>query len=489
VNLINKTFVTITDKIKGDSLKARGARGVVTLGIGTVAERGLRLVRNMILARLLAPDDFGLMAIIIAISTLFEVFSDIGVRQSVIHNKKGAEYEYLNMVWWLQTVRSLVLFAIMFLIAPSISSFYGKPELTLFLRIAFVAGIFHGVISPRVHALQKELRFGRWVFISQGAGFLGTVFAIGSAFWFRNTWALVIGFTAEALSRCLLSFILCPFWPRFRIDWNSSKELLRYVRGMVGLSFLTIVYMQADVFVLGKLMPTKQVGMYVLALALARQPTGMFSRVIGDVLLPVFAEKQDDKQSLCRAALKMIRTTVVLGIPLVAIAAIFAGSILSVVYGPKYAAVAVPFGILCAAQLFRIQKTILGVTYLALGKQHLHRRFVLIMVTIILIAMYPGVKFFGLVGAACVLLLADVIGLSMHVVGMQGLIGLRFRDYASCCLPCVWLLPIMLWPIVVLRLMGETSGWMEAMVAILGLLISYLIYFKPRFIYRRPILL
>ena len=84
MNLINKTFVTITDKIKGDSLKARSARGAAVLGIGTVAGRGTRFVRNMILARILAPDEFGLMAIIMVAAMAFEAFTEVGIKQSVI---------------------------------------------------------------------------------------------------------------------------------------------------------------------------------------------------------------------------------------------------------------------------------------------------------------------------------------------------------------------------------------------------------------------
>lgn len=472
--------------VRGTGLKARCARSSIILGTATFGERALRLIRYMILARLLAPEDFGLMAIVIATSAVFEAFSDVGIKQSVIHNKRGAESEYLNMAWWLQTVRGLGLFAIVFLIAPWIGTFYGKPELTLFLRIAFVATIFHGLISPRVHALQKELRFGRWVFISQGGAALGTVFAIILAFWIRNAWALVIGFTAEAISRCFLSFILCPFWPRFRIDRNSLNELLRYVRGMVGLSFLTIVLMQTDIFVLGKLMPIDQVGMYVLALTLARQPTSMFSRVIGSVLLPAFAEKQHEKIALCNALLRIIKPTVMFGVPLIAFAVVFAGPILSVIYTPKYAAVAIPFSILCVSALCRTQKTILGTMYLAIGKPHLHRRFVLIMLATILIAMYPAVKLLGLTGAALVLLFADVLGLCMHVIGMPRLIGLRFRDYASCWVPVVWLAPIVLWPTVILRPSGATSWKMEIMLAVLGLFISYLLYFTSRFYHKKP---
>jgi O-antigen/teichoic acid export membrane protein len=480
-NGIGKVVFEKVNLLRGTGLRARCARGSIILGAATFAERALRLIRNMILARILAPEDFGLMAIVLASSTIFEAFGDVGVRQSVIHSEGGGQSEYLNMAWWFQGVRGLGIYTVGFLLAPFVGSFYGNPELTLFLRIALVTVVFSGLASPGVHILEKELRFGRLVFVRQGGAALGTVIAILLAVWIRNVWALVIGFTTETIAYCLFSFIACPFWPKFRIDKNSIEDLLKYARGMLGLSLLIIVSMQTDIFVLSKLMSSGQVGMYALALALAQQPIAMFSKIMGSVLLPAFAEKQWQRDTLCREMLKMIRSTVLIGVPLIGLAVILAGPILSVIYGQRFVAVAIPFSILCVSVLFRIQKTILGTMYLALGKPNLHRRFVLIMVTVIIIAMYPAVKLFGLAGAAGVLLFADVIGLSMHVIGMPQLIGLRLRDYISCWLPCAWLVPVILWPILILGPMGATSEKTKTGLIILGLFISYLIYFRPRF--------
>lgn len=435
MNLINKTFVTITDKIKGDSLKARASRGAIILTVATFIERLMRLVRNMVLARLLAPEDFGLMAIVMAVLTCIEAFTDVGVRQSVIQNKAGAKAEYLNIAWWFQAVRGLGLFVIAFLGAPAICSFYDKPELLGMLRVSIMVVLFSGLISPRLFVLEKEFRFLKVAFLVHGSALLGALLTISLALYMQNVWVLVIGYVGQSVLTCFLSHVLCPFRPNFTIDRNSFNEILRFCRRMLGLSFLTVVSLQTDVFVLGKLVPTAQVGMYALALSLALQPVGMFGQTINRVLLPAFAEKQDDRKFLRHATLKLIRTMVAIGVPLVAIIAIFAGYILSVVYGSRYAAVAVPFGILCASQLFRIQACILAVLFLATGQPHLQRRYVILLAALIIGLIYPGVVLFGLAGAAGVILLANAIGLFMQVMWIREQIGLRFLDYACCWLP------------------------------------------------------
>lgn len=435
MSISKKTISGIVSRLRCNSLKARGARGAMVLTVATFIERLTRLVRNMILARLLAPEDFGLMAIIMAASVFVEASGDIGIRQSVIHNIQGRDPEYLNMAWWLQTVRALCLYAIAFLVAPLISWFYGRSELVLILRIAFVTMIFNGVMSPRAHVLEKELRFGRWVFIAQGSAALSTVLTVTLAFWIRNLWALVIGFTVEAILRCLLSFIFCPFRPRLRIDRRSLSELLRYARGMLGLTLLTIVAVKTDVVVLGKLVSAEQVGIYALAFTLAQQPTVMFGYTIGRVLLSVFAQEQDSKQVLRRYVLRITRLTFMFGIPLLILVVIYAKQILSLVWGPKYAAGAIPFAILCFSMLFSIQGLTLSKIYLAVGQPHLHRRFVTLLAILIIGMMYPGVVLFGLSGAAGVLLLSNAIAVCAQVIWVRKVIGLRFRDYIRCLIP------------------------------------------------------
>lgn len=465
MSLINNLESGIVNRLRGNSLKARSTRGVMTLGIGTVAERGLRFVRNMILARLLAPEQFGLMAIVMAASMFLEAFNDVGVKQSVIHNKKGDKAEYLNVAWWFQAVRGLGLFAVAYISAPWISHFYKSAELLPLMRFAFVAILFNGLISPRVHVLEKKIRFGKWVFLFQGSGLLGTLMSLGLAFFvMRNVWALVIGFVAEAMLRCLLSFVLCPFLPKLTIDRDNLSEILKYARRMLGIPILAVIAFQLDVLVLGKVVPAEQVGMYWLGLQLALQMSILFSKVIYPVLLPAFAEKQVDNESVCTAAKKITMWTAVLGIPITTFLVGCANPVLSIVYGSEYATVAMPFGLLCIYVLLRTNGSILSQVYFAIGKPHLHRRFVALRLAILAILIYPSIVLFGLVGAAAVVLLANFTGLCMQVIWMRKVIGLRFTDYVYCWIPGLRLAAIVLVPVVLLRFFGNGTLFLNVVV-------------------------
>jgi lipopolysaccharide exporter len=427
---------------QGSSLKARSARGSLILATGSFFERGMGLIRAMILARILAPGDFGLMAIVMSVLAVLSSLTDIGVQQSIIRHPEGNKKEYLNIAWWIQVARASGLFIVAFLIAPTICRFYGKPELLNLLRVSFLVVIFGGFTSPCLYLLDKEFRFVKALCLMQGSSLLGTVVAIILAFYMQSVWILVIAQLVQTGVQCLLSHILCPFRPMLKIDREYFKDILSFGRGMAGLSFLTIISMQTDVFVMGKLLPSKQVGMYALALSLAQQPMLLFGRTIGRVLLPAFAEKQNDKKALCSAVIRILKSILLFGVPLSVLAAIWSKTILSVIYGAQYSVVAVPFALLCFAMLFYVQAVVLVSIYIGIGKPHLHRRYVTLLAGLIICLIYPGIKLFGLAGAAGALLFSHIIAVLMQIIWMKSAIGLRFKDYLSCWVPWASAQPI-----------------------------------------------
>lgn len=457
-NRISRIIYDNVGLMRGSDLKAKSARGAVLFGAGTVTDRGLRFVRNMILARILAPDEFGLMAIVMVAAMVLELFLEHGVRLSVIQNKRGADREYLNAAWWVQAIQGLVLFLIGTFLAPLISSFYNKPELLNLLRVALLAILFRGLISPRMSVLRKEYKYGRVVLLLQGSGIMGTFIAIGLAFMMRNVWALVIGFVAEAAILCLLSYILVPFLPRFGIDRESLSELMRFVLGLIGSPILVMIANQTDIVVLGKMVTDERLGMYSLALHLAYLPAILFDRTIRPVLLPAFSEKQDDKDFLRRAILKISRGGAIFGMSLTAFMATCAGGILLLAYGPKYVAVAVPFTVLCVCALIRIQSGVFTVAYLALGRPRLHRRLIALRAAVVVSLMYPAIVIFDLPGAAGVILLANIVILCFQVLLMKRLIGLQFLKYVRCWLPGLFACSIVLGSATLLQVFGIQSA-------------------------------
>ena len=405
--------LTKLDILTSNRLIARSLRGGAVLSFGTFLERGVRFLRNIALTRLLAPNQFGLMALVIASNGLFEVLTEVGIRWAVIQNKKGDTPEFLNAAFWFGAVRGTGLYLIGFFATPFIASFYQEPALNSFLKISFLAILLNGFTNPGIYVLEKKLRFLPQVAVIQGAGLMGTAVSLVLAIFYPNVWALIIGFVCEACFRCAGSNVVSSFRPSWRVDPQARKDLFQFSRGILGMPLLTYLFMQADIFVLGKFCTKDMLGLYAMALSLASMPQMCFSRIAGKLVLPVFSEMQDRRDRLAGNLLRMNRLIFVFGLPATVVASIFAAPILEITYGPKYVPVAGAFSFLNFYYLIYMSNAIITSAYLALGRPDLQRLFTLVRLLILMVGLVPMVYYFEAAGAAAMrvlcMLLAGIV--------------------------------------------------------------------------------
>jgi O-antigen/teichoic acid export membrane protein len=475
----------IRNILQGDSIKARSARGMIKLGAGTGVERILRLVRTIILTRILAADQFGLMAIVLVIVNVFEQLSEVGLKLSVVQNKRGSEPEYLNATWWFQAIRGLGLFAAAFLAAPWVSSFYDKPNLLKYLQVALLAIIFRGFVSPLAHALRREFKFGLMVLHVQGSALLGTIITIVCAFVFKDIWALIIGYVVENFFLCLLSYIIAPFKPRLSLDRSCLKELTAFARGMFGVPSLSLIGYAAPTFVLGKMVTEEQLGLYVLAGQLISIPLDFFTKIISPVLLTGFAKKQDDIVSLNNAVLRISELIAVVSLPLVGYIMVCAPALMFFLWGPQYIDATIPCVLLGLLIASRTQSSVLGTVYVAVGRPYLHRRYVILMTSVIILLIYPAVRYYGLAGAAMTSVAGSYSALFMQIFWSRRAIPLKFGRYIGCFIPGLMMTFPTAIAIRLLLLFNINSLILILVVGAVLLLVTYFVYFGNIFMINR----
>lgn len=442
-NLTKKSGIagTVNTYLSGNNLKAKCVRGVTILGAGTAVDRGVKFVVQMILTRLLVPEEFMVWGIIHAIIAICEAVAEVGVRQSIVRSERGATPEFMNVAWWFQVFRGVTLYALAMALSPVISGFYftSKPailelyprqELLLLLNIAFTSILCNALTSPGVFVLRKEFRFGKLLFFQQGSALLGTLVTILIAFFVvNNAWAIVLGYLVENVFRCVISFVICPFLPRFKLDRDCFKELLEFVRGVVGMPILTVIVTQIDDFFLGRMILPGVYGMYTRAKVLSNMPQQLFAQVINPVLLPAFSEKKNDIHGTRKGLLIMTAATCVLYLPMLVFIALNARFLLSVVWGPDYGMLALSFIWLFGLVVVRTQSFYLVSMTMALGKPHLVRIFLIIRVVLAAATIYPAIKLYGVSGAAMILTVSSLIALIAQVVLIMRDIQMKFTAY------------------------------------------------------------
>lgn len=411
-------------------LGTRALRGGSVLAAGTLVERLARLGRNMLLARIIAPDQFGLMAVVLAVLVLLEAITEVGVAQAVIQNKQGMTAEFLNVAWWFGIARGLVIALIALPLAAPIASFYDMPELAALLTVAPLSVVFTGLMSPRIYALQREFRFGATLVSMQGAGLAGTLVTIGLALWLENVWALLLGTIFEAFARFVLSFTFAPFRPSLGWDAQSRRELFRFTRGMAGLSLLTFLIMQADAVVLAKTVTVEALGLYTMAIALAAFPLTVFVKVVQPLVVPILARLQDDMAAMCHMVLRMSRLVWLFGLPMVAIMATVSEPLLVLVYGrQEFSRAATAFSLYALFVVVYMASMVTFSVYLAIGRPELQRRFTLVRAVLVVVLLYPLALHWGGAGAASALLAAMLGAMVVQLVNLRRVIGLGIVDY------------------------------------------------------------
>lgn len=435
MNLLKLTIKRIITFTKEDSLLGRSLRGGGFLAAGSFLENGGRFIRNIILARLLVPEAFGIMATITASVAVIEAITQIGLRQSTIQNKNSTEIGFINAVWWISSLRGFVLYAIAFFTAPHIATYFNQPDATNVLRIGFLVVLLNGLISPRVYLLEKELRFKKWVILMQGAAISGVILAIVASFYLRSVWGLVLGYLSESFLRLILSFIFCPMMPAFKISREHAGSVIQFSKKMFGLPFLMMVYAQLDIYVIGKVLTLNALGMYVLVRSIADMPSTFFSKIVDPIILPVFSKLQDD---ILKIKIILFQTTEYAGyflIPLACFFIFFSTPLLSLVYGVEYVALALPFAIMNITVLMLMMFSMIVQTYFALGQPNIHRNASFVRTLTFVILIYPFTKYFGLTGTALAALISMIILKFIQLIYAKHLLKFTTREYASRWLP------------------------------------------------------
>ena len=429
----NMAYRVVTTKLKslifGNHLQARVFRGGAWLGSANVGEQTARFARNLILVRLLAPSVFGTMAIVLAAAGVVQCLTDVGAKEALIQNPRGGERHYINAAWWIAFLRALFTYSLLFAAAPWIARFYGNNELAPLLRVAVLGVFFEGAMSTVAYLRIKEMRFSKWALIYHGGSVCGIILTVVLGIVYRNVWALVIGTCSESVFRCILSYIVCPYWPTLRVHWPALKDLLQFSKGLFGLSLLNLIFSRADVFVLAKLFSPAELGIYTMAVYLIQVPAGFLINLMSQLFLPMFSKIQEDVSQTNVVLLKIARIVFSLGLPVVIFLSFCGRPLLHLLYGNAYAAAAPALAVAGCVALLNVLNAQITAVFYSSGKPALHRGCVLLMAVLMAITTYPLARLTGTLGGQLAALIAIAAGFAFQVYRLRWVTGFTAGNY------------------------------------------------------------
>ena len=325
-----------TSRDKGSSgqtgLRARAISGTALTVVSFGGQNALRLASNLILTRLLFPEDFGLMALVQVVIAGLGMFSDIGLHAAIVQDKRGDDPVFLNTAWTLQIGRGVLLWIVILLLAVPVAGFYEAPLLAQLLPVAGLVVVIQGMNSMRMATANRSLHLGRLTAMTLGTKAFGVVVTVLLALWLQSVWALVLGSLVGTSLLMLLSHIVLPgHRDRLHFEMSAAGQLFRF-GGYIFLATIAGFFVnQGDRAILGKFVSLDVLAIYNIGLFIATVPVMVGRAVMRRVMFPLYARRPPSEHEdnalkiakarrLCTAALLAFSAVMALvGVPLIEI--------------------------------------------------------------------------------------------------------------------------------------------------------------------------
>ncbi len=297
------------------------------------SDRLIGLISMVVLARLLTPADFGIIAMASVVVGLIDVLLDLGVNIALIHNHEADREDY-DTAWTLRLCQAALVSIVIFFGAPLAADYYNNPLVTDVLRVMAFSVLIGGLENIGIVAFQKNMEFGKdfqFFFYKRVAGFAVTLIA---AFLLHTYWAMVIGALSGRIVGVLLSYKMHPHRPRF--SFSRLRHIWSFSQWVLVRNIGAYLDSSTDKLIVGGRTDAGIIGAYAVAGEIAAMPTTELLAPLGRVLFPAFVQKRDDPQAFARSVSTAIGVQALVAIPACVGLALVANDAVHVLLGAKW---------------------------------------------------------------------------------------------------------------------------------------------------------
>jgi len=380
-------------------LLQRAVRGGFWVFVLRISQQLFRLGRLIILARILAPYDFGLMGIALLTVAILETFSQPGFQAALIQKKEEIT-PYLDIAWTVLVLRGFILFIILYLVAPYVELFFKVDGAKVIIQVIGFSFFLRAFSNIGIVHFQKELEFNKQ-FIYQFSGTLvDFIVSISAAFILKSVWALIFGLLAGEFTRFIVSYWISSWRPRFRLELEKLGELFSFGKWVLGSSILIFLITQGDDAFVGKLLGVTMLGFYQMAYRISNLPATEITHVISQVTFPIYSKLQDNISRLRDVYLKVLQVTAFLSFPIAGLIFILASDFTKVFLGEKWLPMVPSMRVLCIFGLIRSLGATAGPLFHGIGRPKILTNLTFIQLLILMTIIYPLTKNFGIFGTS-----------------------------------------------------------------------------------------
>ncbi|MGB7767970.1 MAG: lipopolysaccharide biosynthesis protein [Verrucomicrobiia bacterium] len=343
----------IFEKANADQLKVKSVRG----GAVTLISQGLKFVlttgTTMVLARLLTPADFGLQGMVLAITGVVSLFSDIGLSTATIQ-RESITHQQTSTLFWINVALGVLLAMLVALLAPALVAFYHEPRLLWMAFGSAATFLIGGLGVQHMALLLRQMRFVALAKVQISSLVVGSAVGIVMAAFGCGYWALIGSMVAAPIVTVLGMWLAVPWMPGMPRRGYGLRSALHFGGTLTLNNLVVYIGYNTEKILLGRFWGAAALGLYGRAYSLINLPTTQLHSSIYTVAFPAFSRIQGDSRRLRNSFLKVYTAVVSLSIPITICCILFAGEMIQIALGPKWGG---------AVPIFRL----LGPTVLAFG--------------------------------------------------------------------------------------------------------------------------
>ncbi len=398
----------------------QAGHALIWRGLQHVTVKLIFLARLLILARLLSPDDFGLLAIsAIFIDVLLQI-SNFGMVPALVQRAETEDKHY-HVAWTVGVIRGVGIAGITALSAPLVANFFEEPRAAPIILALALRPLIDAVASIRTADLTRKLNFRSLAILEIPKALGNALIAILLA---RSlgVWALVAGALGGSLVYLLLSYLVAPYRPSLTLDFNAARGLVRFGQWVFVTSLVALAGQAVLRVVISRQLGTIELGLYYLAASLAFFPAEIASQIIGEVAFPFYARLQAEASRAAQAFRAILISTTVLLVPMVALLITLTPSLVATVLGSQWAGTTGLIRVLALASLVGlVGETIVPILN---GIGHPDRVLVIEVIQTVFLIIFAALlaRRYGVIGAAAAWLpavgaaqLAAIVMLRRHL--------------------------------------------------------------------------
>lgn len=402
--------------------------GIGWSSFGQIGTQALSFGFGIVLARLLEPSEFGLLAMVVVFTGFAEVFKDLGFGSAIIQ-RKDLEDKDLSTSFWLNVGIGFLLFLIFFFSSELIANFYDNPEIILITKVISVNFVISALSATHQSLVIRNLDFKLRAKLTMISLTISSLTGVILAFKGYGVWALIFSMLLKNGVLCLLYWKISSWKPSFKVSKSSFKILFQFGSMATLNSIFGYLSKNTDNLIIGKLMGDFSLGLYSRAYGIMLLPIRNISGGFKTALFPTLSKIQDNLIEVKRLYLKSTRLVAFLSFPLMFGLSALAEPFVLFVYGENWLEMVPVLKLLSLLGALSSLMTFNGTIFYSMGRPSFETKIYLITTPALILAFFFGIKMNGLIGLSIGLIVVEILSASYKILLLRKIINLSFLEF------------------------------------------------------------